>query len=511
MTAPAIQDSTIESVLQARAGSDAARVAVRCGANAATYREIARDAEGFAHWLVHHGIKPHDRVALWLPNGVPWVSAHVGISMAGAVSVPVSTRLVEREVAYVLTHSESRVVLAATRFLNRDYAAEARALADKLPAMTVVAIDPDNGQLPSRPDSRSLPGCGPEDPAMVQYTSGTTGFPKGCVLSHRAWTNNARLSAEVAGLTSDDVILCPSPFFHLFGSLTGLMGAFSVGATFITTPSFTAAACVHAIQSLGVTRLVAVPTMWLDLMSCAGPTDLGTVRGGVWGGAGFPRSALERAIDAYGWNLQAIYGMTEAPTLSQVRPDDPREQKLESVGRATPHIELRIVDPSTTTDVPAGQVGEIWARGYNRMLGYLNDPVATNSRIHSEWVRSGDLGIVDAAGFLRVVGRLTDMILVGGANVYAREVEDVLTAMAGVALAAVVGRDDPRLGEVPVAWVVPTGRVEFDVSTVHHHCKQYLAGYKVPREIHIVPQIPLTASGKIHKARLREWANSKRD
>ena len=162
------------------------------------------------------------------------------------------------------------------------------------------------------------------------------------MLSHRAWTNNARLSAEVAGLTSDDVILCPSPFFHLFGSLTELMGAFSVGATFITTPSFTAAACVHAIQSLGVTRLVAVPTMWLDLMSYAGPTDLGTVRGGVWGGAGFPRSALERAIDAYGWNLQAIYGMTEAPTLSQVRPDDPREQKLRVRGAS--HASYRAAD-----------------------------------------------------------------------------------------------------------------------------------------------------------------------
>jgi acyl-CoA synthetase (AMP-forming)/AMP-acid ligase II len=511
MTDPAIQDSTIGSIVLARAASDSARVAVRCGANAATYGEIARDAERFARWLIHHGIEPGDRVALWLPNSIAWVSGHIGIAMAGAVCVPVNTRLVRREVAYILSHSESRIVVAPTQFLNRDYAAEARALADQRPGMIVVAIDPQTGQLPEQPGRRPLPGGAPEHPAMVQYTSGTTGFPKGCVLSHRTWTNNAQLSAKVAGISNDDLILCPSPFFHLFGSLTGLMGALATGATFITMPTYNAAVCVQAIQCLRVTRIVAVPTMWLDLMSCARPEDVGTVWGGVWGGAGFPRGALERAMDIYGWNLQAIYGMTEAPTLSQIRPDDPREQKLESVGRATPYVELRIVDPNSAADVQDGEVGEIWASGYNRMLGYLNDPVATDSRIQGHWLRSGDIGMLDAAGFLRVVGRLTDMIIVGGANVYAREVEDVLTTMTGVALAAVVGRSDPRLGEVPVAWIVPSGTVALDTSRVYDHCTQYLAGYKVPRKINIVSEIPLTASGKVHKARLREWANNASD
>jgi acyl-CoA synthetase (AMP-forming)/AMP-acid ligase II len=504
---PAIQDSTIESVLRARAETDAARVGVRSGAISISYGEIVREAEQFARWLVHEGVEPGGRVALWLPNGVPWVNAHVGIAMAGAVCVPVSTRLVEREVAYILAHSESRVLVTATRFLSRDYAAEARTLASKRPQMTVVPIDPDSGQLPARTGHGPLPGCASDDAAMVQYTSGTTGFPKGCMLSHRAWTNNARLSAEVAGLTTDDVIFSPSPFFHLFGSLTGLMGAFAVGAPFITMPKFDAVACVRTIKSLRVTRLVAVPTMWLDIMSSAEPSDVGSIWGGLWGGAGFPRSALERAMDLYGWNLQAVYGMTEAPTLSQVRPDDSREQKLESVGRATPHIELRIVDPGTNSDVPLGEVGEIWARGYNRMLRYLDDPAATEARLHGDWLRSGDLGQVDRMGYLRVVGRLTDMIVVGGANVYAREVEDVLTGMAGVALAAVVGRDDSRLGEVPVAWVVSSGTTELDAPAVLAHCKLHLAAYKVPREVYVVPHIPLTASGKIHKAQLREWAN----
>ncbi len=504
-----VQDTTVESVLRAQASTRGDRIAVRVGALSITYASIVDRAERFAQWLIDTGVEPGDRVALWLPNGIPWVTAHVGIAMAGAVSVPVSTRLVEREVAHILTHSRSKVVVTSKQFLGRDYAAEAQAFAGELPAMRVVAIDPDRGDLPENPRRGSLPGCRPEDPAVVQYTSGTTGFPKGCVLSHRAWTNNARLSAEVAEVGSDDVVLCPSPFFHLFGSLTGLTGALSVGASLITMPTFDAAACVQAIRSFRATRLVAVPTMWLDLMNSAAPSAISSVRGGVWGGAGFPRTALEQAIDRFGWNLQAIYGMTEAPTVSQVRPGDDRTLKLESVGRASPHVELKIVDPGTGAEMPAGEPGEIWARGYNLMLGYLNDPAATAARMNGEWLRSGDLGTIDAAGSLRVVGRLTDMILVGGANVYPREVEDVLAAMDGVSLAAVVGRADDRLGEVPVAWVVPSGSEELSETVILNHCKRYLASYKDPRQVSIVRQIPLTGSGKVHKALLQEWANRK--
>jgi len=506
-----IRDSTIDAVLAERAATLGGHVAVRCGDVAVSYSDLAIRSEAFGRWLIEAGIQPGDRVALWLPNGIPWVVAHVAIAMAGGVCVPVSTRLVEREANYILTHSESKVVVVADRFLNRDYAAEACRLTEKLPDTFVLAIDLANGKLPSGAAHTRLPGSRPDDAAIIQYTSGTTGVPKGCILSHRAWTNNARLSPGVAGVSSDDVILCPSPFFHLFGSLTGLMGSLSVGASFVTVPTFDRDACIRAIRSLSVTRLVAVPTVWLDLMSATQPGDLPTVQGGVWGGAGFPRAALERAmdLDGYGWNLQAIYGMTEAPTLTQIRPDDPMEHKLDSVGRATPELEVRIVDLSTEEPMGQGGIGEIWAKGYNRMLGYLKDHAATDARFHGEWIRSGDLGTLDDQGFLRVVGRLTDMILVGGANVYTREVEDVLMELEGVLMAAVVGRDDPRLGEVPVAWIVPVADVQVDETVVVAHCKKNLAGYKVPREFYIVPKIPLTGSGKIHKALLRERANSR--
>ncbi|MGI8827657.1 MAG: class I adenylate-forming enzyme family protein [Chloroflexota bacterium] len=506
-----IRDTTIDSVLRTQALKIPSKVAIQTGEIAATFGDISHRAEHFARWLISVGIQPQDRVAIWLPNGVPWVIAHIGVSLAGAVSVPVSTRLVEREVQFILQHSESKVVVAATRFLNRDYAAEARNLMLTHPEVNIVAIDPTIGDLPGGPANVTTSYSRSLEPAVVMYTSGTTGFPKGCVLSHRSWTNNARLSAEVAGVTPDDVILCPSPFFHLFGSLTGLMGALSMGCTCVTFPTFGPLKCIQAIQSFNVTRMVAVPTMWLDLMKHVGPPNLPTLRGGVWGGADFPRAALERAMDdaTYAWDLQAIYGMTEAPTLTQIRPSDGREQKVGAVGRPTPEVEVRIVDPITGQEVESGQEGEIWGRGYNRMVGYLKDPIATEARFAGEWIRSGDLGTRDSYGFLRVTGRLTDMILVGGANVYAREVEDVLLAAKGVSLAAVVGQKDERLGEVPIAWVVPSGGAALDAPTLLKHCQCNLAGFKIPREIFVVQEVPLTGSGKIHKALLKQRANLK--
>jgi fatty-acyl-CoA synthase len=341
---------------------------------------------------------------------------------------------------------------------------------------------------------------------VIIYTSGTTGVPKGCVLSHRGWTNNARLSAEVAGLTEDDVIMAPSPLFHLFGSLTGFMGALAVGARFVTLTTFDANRCASEMAATGATHLTAVPTMWLDLMGVCEPGRLPALRGGVWGGAGFPRAALERAIDpaAYGWSLQGIYGMTEAPTLTQVRPDDVPARKLDTVGRATPGVEVCIFDPARDEPVDAGQVGEVRARGYNQMLGYLGDEEASRARVMDGWVRTGDLGMLDSEGYLTVVGRITDVIITGGANVYAREVEDVVLEVQGVALAAVVAGPDERLGEVPVAWVQPEAGASLDPEAVRSHCAKNLASYKVPRRILAMESLPLTAGGKVHRARLRE-------
>jgi fatty-acyl-CoA synthase len=351
-----------------------------------------------------------------------------------------------------------------------------------------------------------LPRSDPDDAAVIIYTSGTTGTPKGCMLSHRAWTNNARFSMQRAGIGEGATVFSPSPFFHLFGSLSGLMGAMSVGASFSTCDVFRADECATAIHDQGVVHLVAVPTVWLDLMATVDPGDLPSLSGGFWGGGPFPRPQLERALarDGFGWNMQAVYGMTEAPTLTQVAPEDPELAKLETVGRATAGVELRIVDPATQTVVDTLSKGEIQARGYNRMLGYLGKPEATAERFDGDWIRTGDVGYLDEHGFLRVTGRITDMIVTGGANVYAREVEDVLSGAPGVMLAVVVAADDERLGEVPVAWVQRVAGGSVDEQALAAHCRQRLAKYKVPRRFLIVDELPLTAGGKVHRAELRE-------
>ena len=393
MTSAAILDTTIDSSFT-RSDLVGGRAVVRCGEAVTTYDEIATAAKGFAAWLVKEGVARHDRVALWLPNGIAWVMAHVGVAAAGAVCVPVSTKLTTREAAFILRHAEVAAVVTTAEFLGRRYAEEARGILEAAGRPTpIVVVDGARSQ--------------PDDGAMLIYTSGTTGVPKGCLLSHRAWTNNARLSAQAAQLEATDVVYTPSPFFHLFGSLTALMGAAGVGASFVTDRVFDVDLMRRQLADSRATWLVAVPTVWLDLMAATEPGRLGSLRGGLWGGAGFPRSALERAIDSFGLNLNPVYGMTEAPTVSQGWPDDDRDEKLATVGKPTPNVEVRIGDGSSGGETP----GEILVRGYQTMLGYYKDDAATAIRWSNGWFRTGDLGEIRPTGHLVAIGRITDMII----------------------------------------------------------------------------------------------------
>jgi HIP---CoA ligase len=506
MPRAAIVDTTIDASFM-RPDLVGGRGRVQCGDAMATYDDIATAARGFAAWLAGKGVRPHDRVALWLPNGLAWVIAHVGVAATGAVCVPVSTKLTTHEASYILRHAEVAAVVTVAEFLGRSYADEAVEIleaAGELKPMAVV--NGENGQLPSR-SGAEVSRSRPDDAAMLIYTSGTTGVPKGCLLSHRAWTNNARLSAESAQLTSVDVVYTPSPFFHLFGSLTALMGAVAVGASLVTDRVFDVGVAMKRIAARRATRMVAVPTVWLDLMAAAEPGRIGSLEGGLWGGAGFPAPALEKAIDVFGLNLNPVYGMTEAPTVSQGQPTDTREEKLTTVGRPTAMVDVGI----SSDHGPAGTevLGEILVRGYNTMLGYFKDEAATVARWRDGWLCTGDLGMIRATGHLVAMGRITDMIISGGANIYAREIENVILDMPGVAIAAAVAKNDPRLGEVPVVWVVLERLADLDAAAVITRCRDQLASYKVPRQIHFVDRLPLTASGKVHKAALREMANAK--
>lgn len=508
-----VLESTITSVVSEQAIVRRERTAVACGGASLTFGGLHDAAQSFGAWIVSRGISPGDHVALWLPNGVAWVVAQVSAAQAGAVTVPISTRLTFAEAAYIVEHARPRLIVAAARFLGRDYGEEARRIAKRLDGVfdiEVLIVGGDSTGLPRADAPHGLPGSQADAPAVVQYTSGTTGRPKGCVLSHRTWTNNARLSSILAGLDDDDVVFSPSPFFHLFGSLTALMGSLSVGACLVTTPTFDADAAAESIVATSATHMVAVPTVWLDLMAPDFASCLRMLRGGRWGGGSFPRRALEHALapDGLGLRLDAIYGMTEAPTLTQARAEDPPASRLDTVGRPTPGVDLRIVDGGSGRRAGPGAIGEIVMRGYCRALGYLHDPDAMMDRVTDGWLRTGDLGTLDRDGFLRVTGRMTDMLISGGANVYAREVEDAILEMNSVALVAVVPRADPRLGEVPVAWVVIDGDTHPGLeAAIVEHCRSRLASYKVPRAVFIVSELPLTASGKIHKARLAEMTS----
>lgn len=498
-----ILDTTVGSVVADHAADRPTATAFASGSEVLSYGDLYERGSRVAGWLTERGFGKGDRVALWLPNGPAWVIAQLGITMSGAAVVPVNTRLRQKEADYVFRHSQSALVFAASSFLERNYAAEAtEAVGD---SAEVLAVDPAISVIGVE-GNRVADSAQPDDIAMVIYTSGTTGDPKGCCLSHRTWTNNARFSATVAGLTPSDVVFSPSPFFHVFGSLTGLMAALSVGATFVTTQTFKVETALDALKHWQVTHLVAVPTMWLDIMHRVQPGELPALRGGVWGGGAFPHPILERALDPneFGWNLQSIYGLTEAPTLTQVRPEDPIEAKIQTVGRATPGVDLRVVT-SDGSLVKAGESGEVQARGYVRMSGYLDDPEATAARFDGDWVRTGDIGILDRGGFLRIVGRTSDMIVSGAANVYPREVEDVLIEIEGVALAAVVGAPDARLGEIPVAWIEPRPGSVLKAQSIIGYCRANMAGYKVPQHVFFVDEMPLTGGGKVRKAVLTEW------
>jgi len=509
-----ILDDTVDSVVFAQAIARPNRIALVCGESALTYAELQAAAVAFARWMVEQGLLPGDHVGLWLPNGRAWVVAHVAVAQVGAITVPISTRLTPAEAAFIVEHARCRLLVTADEFLGRDYgmeAAEMMAALEGQLALSLVVVNTQSQALPTSVASVALAGSVSDAPALVQYTSGTTGRPKGCVIAHRTWTNNARLSALLAGIEAEDIVFSPSPFFHLFGSMTALMGTLSVGACLVTTPTFTVESSAESLMAADATHIVAVPTVWLDLMAPGTVASLNGIRGGRWGGGSFPRKALEHALSpgGLGLRLDAIYGMTEAPTMTQGRAADSPASKLDTVGKATPHVELRILDPTTGSDVPPGGVGEISMRGYCRTLGYLRDSEALSSRMTDGWLRTGDLGSLDGDGYLRVTGRITDMVVSGGANIYAREVEDAILELDDVALAAVVPMPDARLGEVPVAWVVLANGSQVPVeAAIIEHCRSRLASYKVPRAVFALPELPLTASGKIHKVRLLEMARN---
>jgi HIP---CoA ligase len=512
--------SSIPAVLGSAAERFAELVAVRDGATELSYAELAESAREFGAALVAAGVEPGDRVAIWCGNCAEWTVAALGLFAAGAVLVPVNTRFKGAEAAVVLSRSGARVLVTVTDFLGTDYVAMLEAAAAPLPALEtiVVAKGTAAGAAQSWRDflatgtpaaraevERRSAALGPDDPSDILFTSGTTGVPKGVVMTHGRTLIVARDWVAMTGLHAGDVYLQVNPYFHMFGLKAGILVV--SGATMLPEPVFDVDRVLARVAAERVTVLPGPPTLYQSILEHPrrAQHDLSSLRVAVTGSADIPVELIRR-IDAElpFSNIVTGYGLTEAGTACATSADDDAEAVATTVGRARPGFELRLVGDDGN-DVGTGQSGEVLLRGGSVMAGYLDDPEETQKVLSADgWLRTGDLGEQDEAGRLRIVGRVKDMFIVGGFNAYPAEIENALLRHPAVQQAAVIGIPDQRLGEVGMAFVVVSGDTSAD--DIIDWSRNEMANYKVPRVVEIVDALPLNATGKVLKDVLRDRA-----
>ncbi|ROO84973.1 acyl-CoA synthetase (AMP-forming)/AMP-acid ligase II [Actinocorallia herbida] len=496
MTGTRAHPDTLPGVLEQTAREHPTRPAVRDPR--LTYPDLLDAAMTAAAGLIGLGVRPGESVGVWAPNGLPWITASYGVLCAGARLVPLNTRYTAPEAADLIARSGCRVVIAGGEGAGGRPLAE---LAAEAGARLIVSPEELEGGPADRAETlRRMGALRPETVSHVQYTSGTTGRPKGALLRHGGLVETTRSWVRITGLRAGDVYPVVAPFAHIGGHKTGLLACAVAGAALIPVPSLDPAALARAVAARGVTFLQGPPALFRALLAEPEmPRD--AVRVAVTGAAVVPRDLIGALRDRLGIrHVFTAYGLTEAGgVLTITRPDDPVGVVSETSGLPIPGTEVRI-------DAPDGP-GEILVRGPGVMTGYLDDPAATAEAFSKGWLRTGDVGELDAAGRLRIVDRLKDIVIVGGLNVYPAEVEHVLTIAAGVRAAAVVGIPHARLGEVPAAFVVGGGPVEKIVA----RCAARLAAFKVPRTVWQVDALPLTAAGKVDKAALRRAALDRLD
>jgi long-chain acyl-CoA synthetase len=475
-----------------------------------TYRELDRLAGAVSGLLQEMGVGARDRVVLMSPNVPEFGAGYLGILMAGATVVPLNPLLKEEEVRYVLEDSSAVAMVGLGASLPLLRAARA-GLARRCPILCLDGpVEREAGDLflPEAVQDRVrflvVSGTA-EDVAVCLYTSGTTGRPKGALLSHRNLMANVESFRAVLHVTEDDVFLAALPLFHAYGATVLFLEPLSMGATIVVEPRFVPEAVLRAMVQHRVTLFAGVPSMYAVLVGSprlAG--DFSSLRLCISGGAPLPVAVAEAFEAKYGIPIYEGYGPTECAPVLTVNPPFGK-RKLGSVGPPIPQVDLRIVDDQGNR-LPPGEVGEIVARGPNVMQGYLNRPAETAEVLRDGWYHTGDLGRVDEDGYYYIVDRKTDLILVGGLNVYPREVELVLAGHPAVAEAAVVGVPDPIRGEAPKAFVILRDGQQVAAQDLLQWCRQRLANYKVPRTIAVVADLPRTVTGKILKAEIRSTA-----
>jgi fatty-acyl-CoA synthase len=481
-----------------------------------TYAELAARVQQVARALVASGLEPGDRIGIWAPNCSEWVLVQYATAKAGVILVNVNPAYRTAELEYVLNRSGCRLLIAAREFKGADYLGMVDEVAPQCPELerTVFLGSGDWAELLAAGEGEiTLPtGLQFDDPINIQYTSGTTGFPKGATLTHHNILNNGFFIGEACRYTPEDRVCIPVPFYHCFGMVLGNLACTSHGACMvIPAPSFEARATLEAVQDERCTSLYGVPTMFiaeLDLPEF-GDFDLTSLRTGIMAGSPCPVEVMRKVIDRMHMaEVTICYGMTEtSPVSTQTSADDDIDHRTRTVGRVHPHVEIKIVDPSTGASVERGATGELCTRGYSVMLGYWNDPEQTAQAIDAAgWMHTGDLATIDPDGYVNIVGRSKDLIIRGGENIYPREVEEFLYTHPGIIDVQVVGVPDARYGEEIAAFVIARAPGTIDHEAVREFCHTRIAHYKIPRYVIPVDEFPMTITGKIQKFKLRDQA-----
>jgi fatty-acyl-CoA synthase len=487
-----------------------------------TYRELAERVATLARGLLGLGLEKGDRLGLWSPNHAEWTLLQYATAEIGVILVNVNPAYRSHELAYVLDQSGCRVLVAAPTFKTSDYRAMVDEVRDERAALeeAVFLWSPEWDDLVTNAagvTTDALDGrratLAPDDPINIQYTSGTTGFPKGATLTHRNILNNGYFVAELQRFTPDDRLCIPVPFYHCFGMVMGNLGCTTHGATMvIPAEAFEPGAVLRAVQDERCTALYGVPTMFLAELEHPDfdAFDLSSLRTGVMAGSPCPVETMKACIDSMHMHEVTIcYGMTEtSPVSTQTLPDDSLHHRTATVGRVHPHVEVRIVavdDPAAT--VERGETGELCTRGYSVMTGYWNDPERTAEAIDAEgWMHTGDLAVMDDDGYVNIVGRSKDMVIRGGENIYPREVEEFLHTHPDIVDVQVVGVPDERYGEQLLAAVRRRPGADLSEDDVRDFCRGRIAHYKVPHYVCFVDEFPMTVTGKVQKYKLREQA-----
>lgn len=507
-----------------------------------TFSQLNAEATTLARGLASLGIVRGDRVALWAPSLPEWIVLQFALAKIGAILVTVNTGLKAHELAYLLGQSESRMLIAAPGFRDLDYLAtieevvpeifaSAEWTSPRLPFLEFVSIiDRDPARIPpgaiTYSRMKELAGRTTaeqidviersldfDDVINMQYTSGTTGFPKGVMLSHRNILNNGYWVGDYLGYTTSDRLCCQVPLFHCFGCVVAVLGAYTHGATLVLMEYFDARKVLEALDAERCTAVYGVPTMFLAELEDPefSRFDLSSLRCGVMAGALCPEPLMRRVMtEMHCPEIIIAYGMTEtSPTITLTSRDDTVERRTRTVGKPIPGVEVAIADPVSGEALPPGRSGELWTRSEFVMKGYYNQPEVTRETIAAGgWLRTGDQAMMDEDGYVRITGRIKDLIIRGGENISPKEIEDVIREMDGIADVSVYAVRDEFFGEEVAASVRLKSQAKLSAEAIREYCRSRLAKFKVPRYVRFVETFPMTPSGKIQKYKLREEHNA---